>query len=65
MIPFIRSDLVEIGHSYIGRWNHIIDVYLELGLIPEGTNFKIDEMIYKPGKQSDYSWLWWVFQFVD
>ena len=41
MMPLMRSDLVELGHSHIRRWEHILDVYRELGLAPVGANIDI------------------------
>ena len=35
MMPLVRSDLVELGHTHVGRWQHIFDVYRELGLAPD------------------------------
>ena len=34
MMPLVRSDLVELGHTHVGRWQHIFDVYREIGLVP-------------------------------
>jgi diguanylate cyclase (GGDEF)-like protein len=59
MIDFVRSDLVEIGHMYIGRWQHILDVYRELGLISEVSNINISGIVYRTAKKADYSWLLW------
>ena len=34
MMPLVRSDLVELGHTHVQRWQHIFDVYRGLGLVP-------------------------------
>jgi diguanylate cyclase (GGDEF)-like protein len=60
MMPLVRSDLVELGHTHVGRWQHIFDVYRELGLVPGGTDLDTRELIYRPPQPSDLRWLLWV-----
>jgi len=60
MMPLMRSDLVELGHSHIRRWEHILDVYRELGLAPVGANIDIGGLIYRPSQPTDWRWLIWV-----
>lgn len=60
MMPLVRSDLVELGHSHVGRWQHIFDVYRELGLAPEGANIDIRGLIYHSPQPTDLRWLLWV-----
>ena len=60
MVPLVRSDLVELGHTHVGRWQHIFDVYRELGLVPAGTNIDIRGLIYQPPQPRDLRWLLWV-----
>jgi diguanylate cyclase (GGDEF)-like protein len=60
MVPLVRSDLVELGHTHVGRWQHIFDVYRELGLVPEGTRPDIRGLIYQPPTPRDLRWLLWV-----
>jgi len=59
MMPLMRSDLVELGHSHAGRWQHILDVYGELGLAPSGK-IDIGKLLYRPPKPTDWRWLLWV-----
>ncbi|WP_447824558.1 diguanylate cyclase domain-containing protein [Aeromonas salmonicida] len=33
MQPLIRADLVEMGYMYPGRWQHIAQTYMDLGLL--------------------------------
>jgi diguanylate cyclase (GGDEF)-like protein/PAS domain S-box-containing protein len=40
MRPLIRPDLVEIGYMNPGRWQHIVDTYAELGMLPRDFDFK-------------------------
>ena len=60
MMPLVRSDLVELGHTHVGRWQHIFDVYRELGLAPVGANIDIRGLIYHPPQPTDLRWLLWV-----
>ena len=59
MVPLVRSDLVELGHSHVARWQHILEVYRELGLAP-GGDINIGGLIYRSPQQTDLRWLLWV-----
>jgi diguanylate cyclase (GGDEF)-like protein len=60
MLPLVRSDLVELGHTHAGRWQHIFDVYRELGLAPGQADVDVRGLIYRPPKPTDWRWLLWV-----
>lgn len=60
MVPLVRSDLVELGHTHVGRWQHIYDVYRELGLAPGSPDTDIRGLIYQPPRPADMRWLLWV-----
>jgi diguanylate cyclase (GGDEF)-like protein len=60
MGPLVRSDLVELGHTHVGRWQHIFDVYRELGLAPGGADVDLGGLIYQPPQPADLRWLLWV-----
>jgi diguanylate cyclase (GGDEF)-like protein len=60
MMPLVRSDLVEIGHTHAGRWQHIFDVYRELGLAPGGADVDVPGLIYHSPRPADLRWLLWV-----
>jgi diguanylate cyclase (GGDEF)-like protein len=60
MMPLVRSDLVELGHTHVGRWQHIFDVYRELGLAPAGAAIDVRGLIYQPPRPTDWRWLLWV-----
>ncbi len=60
MMPLVRSDLVELGHTHVGRWQHIFDVYHELGLVPGGADTDIRGLLYHPPQPTDLRWLLWV-----
>jgi diguanylate cyclase (GGDEF)-like protein len=60
MFPLVRSDLVELGHTHVGRWQHIFDVYRELGLAPAGGEIDMRGLLYQPAPPTDLRWLLWV-----
>ena len=60
MMPLVRSDLVELGHTHVGRWQHIFEVYRELGLAPAGSDIDMRGLIYQPLRPTDLRWLMWV-----
>jgi diguanylate cyclase (GGDEF)-like protein len=60
MMPLVRSDLVELGHTHVGRWQHIFEVYRELGLAPAGSDIDMRGLIYQPPRPTDLRWLMWV-----
>ena len=60
MMPLVRSDLVELGHTHVGRWQNIFNVYRELGLVPGGADVDFSRLIYQPPQPTDLRWLLWV-----
>lgn len=44
--PLILARNLELGYMYPGRWQHIADVYTELGMIPAG--FQLNGFLYSP-----------------
>ncbi|WP_201220331.1 ABC transporter substrate-binding protein [Halochromatium roseum] len=52
----IKPDLIDIGYMNPGRWQHIVDVYIELGLLPAG--FSLEGLLYQPEQQVDLSWFY-------
>ena len=54
MVPLLQPVLVEMGYMYPGRWQHIVDTYVDLGLLPKG--FKLEGFLYDPdaGARQDY-----------
>ena len=51
MMPLVASDLVELGHTHVARWQHIFDVYRELGLVPNSADGNIRGLIYDPRRR--------------
>lgn len=52
----IKADQVAPGYMYRGRWQHIRDVYSELGMLPKA--FTLDGFLYDPNASPDYGWLY-------
>ncbi len=48
MTKLILPEMVEIGHQNQGRWQHILDIHKELGLIKK--DITLDDFIYNPVK---------------
>lgn len=44
MVSLLRQDQIKIGQSNPGRWQHIADVYADLGLLARDTN--IEGLLY-------------------
>jgi PAS domain S-box-containing protein len=45
--------LIEIGHMNPGRWNHIGDTFVKLGMLD--PDFSLDGFLYDPNSQPDYT----------
>jgi signal transduction histidine kinase len=59
MAPLLQVGLVETGHMYAGRWQHIADVYAELGMMR--PNFDLKGFLYDPiPPPPDLHWLYWI-----
>jgi len=54
----IMPEFVQIGHMNPGRWHHIANTYIKLGLIEPG--FSMDGFLYTPHPKTDYKFLIWV-----
>ena len=57
MQGLMRMDLVEIGHMYPGRWQHIAAVYQDLGMMTGLVD--LDKFIYDPDRPPDLTWFVW------
>lgn len=56
MKSLLNTDVVEPGHMYAGRWQHIADVYAELGMLE--PDFKLAGFMYNPTPGSaEPTWL--------
>ena len=46
MKSLIQSNYTEIGYMFEGRWQHVVQTYAELGILP--TNFSLANFLYSP-----------------
>lgn len=60
MNELIVPDVIEIGHINPGRWQHIADTYVRLGLLDPA--FTLDGFLYDPTQDSDLSGLYRTLQ---
>ncbi|WP_374586456.1 EAL domain-containing protein [Pseudoduganella sp.] len=56
MVPLVQPVLVEIGYMNPDRWQHIADVYTELGMLPKGATW--NGFLYNADPGSDLTWLY-------
>jgi PAS domain S-box-containing protein len=56
MSSLVRTDLVPVGYMNPGRWQHIADIYAELGMLP--AHFPLDDFLYQPNPESNLGWLY-------
>jgi diguanylate cyclase (GGDEF)-like protein len=49
----VQPDLVEIGHNYQGRWQHILETYQGLGMVPRDESLDLEGLIYRPATPFD------------
>lgn len=56
MENLILPDLIEMGHMNPGRWKHIADTYVDLGMLD--ANYSLDGFIYDPDQKANYHYLW-------
>jgi PAS domain S-box-containing protein len=48
---------VEIGHMNLGRWKHIADTFVSVGMMK--PDYSLDGFIYDPDSNIDHTWLLW------
>ena len=58
MKPLLLHKFVEIGHMNPGRWRHIGDTYVKLGMLP--ANYSLEGFLYNPDQARDYTGLKWL-----
>lgn len=51
MSELMRPELIDPGYMHLGRWQHIINTYHELGLLPE--KFDVKSMLYLSNSEAD------------
>jgi two-component system cell cycle sensor histidine kinase/response regulator CckA len=57
MRDLMRADLIEIGHMNPGRWQHIANTYVKLGMLD--PDYSLAGFLYDHNPQPDYTWVWW------
>ncbi|MFH2064290.1 MAG: ABC transporter substrate-binding protein [Pseudomonadota bacterium] len=55
MRKLMLPDLIEMGHMNPGRWQHMADTYVVLGMADSG--YSLEGFIYNPNPTPDYSWV--------
>jgi diguanylate cyclase (GGDEF)-like protein/PAS domain S-box-containing protein len=56
MVPLVQPVLVEVGYMNPDRWQHIADVYTDLGMLPRGASF--DGFLYQADSGRALAWLY-------
>lgn len=55
-LELMHSELVDVGYMNVARWQHIIDTYAKMGMLP--TNFSLDGFLYNPEHKEVPAWLY-------
>jgi len=56
MVALVQPVLVEIGYMNPDRWQHIADIYTDLGLLPKGVSFS--GFLYNADNGPELAWLY-------
>jgi diguanylate cyclase (GGDEF)-like protein/PAS domain S-box-containing protein len=51
MHDLMQPELIEPGYMHIGRWQHTVNIYQQLGELPE--DFDVKAMLYPPNNELD------------
>lgn len=62
MRQIILPDFIELGHVNPGRWQHIADTYVALGMVP--PDHSLAGFFYNPHPAHDYAWMYWTLGIV-
>lgn len=57
MRQLMHPELIPVGYMYEGRWQHIAETYVELGMLNELPS--LDGFLYQTKRKPDYSWALW------
>jgi len=56
----IMPEIIEIGHNNPGRWQHILNSYRSLGLIPADQDVDLSAFLYTPSRNTPLpAWVNW------
>ncbi|GHB94011.1 hypothetical protein GCM10007047_07050 [Cerasicoccus arenae] len=58
MEELMHTELIPIGYMYAGRWEHIRDTYIELGMLDEAIS--LDGFLYDADPHPDTKGLYWL-----
>lgn len=56
IMALIRPDLIDVGYMHAGRWQHMADVYAEIGVLP--ADFSLAGFLYDPQPKTDLTWIY-------
>ena len=56
MADLVLPNIVDVGHINPGRWKHIADTYVKLGML--NSNYSLNGFIYDPNPPKDRRWMW-------
>ena len=57
MAELMFADLIDVGHMNEGRWRHIGDTYVRLGMLP--PDYSLKDFLYQRDARESLAWLWW------
>ncbi len=58
----VNPEIIEIGHSNPGRWQHIADTYQRFGLVK--SQRPLEDFFYQPERKTDLAWLYRVLAII-
>ena len=58
MRKLIMPDIIQIGHMNPGRWKHMADTFVSLGMV-EGE-YNLEGFVYDPSSERELTWLRWI-----
>lgn len=58
MKDLMHPEIIPVGYMYAGRWEHIRDTYMELGMLRSPVS--LEGFLYDPHPQTDVRWLYWL-----
>ena len=62
MRPLILPELIEIGYMLPGRWQHIAETYVSLGMLP--NQISLDSFLYDSSPKFNIEEFYWAFGLI-
>ncbi|MEN8169256.1 MAG: ABC transporter substrate-binding protein [Pseudomonadota bacterium] len=56
MHKLMHPELIDVGYMLKGRWQHIAETYIGLGMLPK--NFSLDGFLYEDNPKPDLFWFY-------